>query len=709
MIGATIYGGGGFGASDTGALAVLDPPDPLDDEAWDPDASPPDPQVTFELVERDGTHVADIGTGYQMGWRCDRLAGSATITLQRTDPLLADLAHPRMLRVRYLGKVVLDGLIQPRQEGVAAQGEEAAQTVTLDCPGSLADFAEWLVFPWNSNSRPNSESQRFNCFHHEFVMPADWEYATELSRQDNPTPHWTGLPSKWPDGNARWIAGAADTEDDAEPGDIYGRRTFVTIPGMHAVMWAGDNRVEMFCDGVRLGDAQDFHGFQRVDLDFTLTQHVFSFKLTNDSSTTSGNPTGFLFTLHPIDDAGRLGDSVGISNNVWRILDRPSYIPGWAIGAIVNYMLDRREYRGGTTIPRSFSDSDATDAAPFPIVPDLSIPATNSVYQALEQLAESYIDIWREPGTGTLHVWNKGDRGNTTADQFGSGFDGVDVPVLTSLTHDVQPPYATTLLASFDDGKAWVKRVVAATYPVERSVQVPNVLTREQVEDTLDRLLELYGRERVQVTFGLVARLTAGETDLRDCAFTPFFGFGVADTRDFPDGAGGWVGRTVESISGAVDVHGNVTFQGEAGDLLFNQEERVMSWLGRMADGALGGRSPSPTSQKVETPPPGRDKEIRPLRFHRTLDVVAEESDPECPEESGRIRDWVVTIDPVQVGDVDVELYIDHAPSGVSVTVPAGDHTARERCNVSVQQDVDLVSAHCADLGFAIVAKAVFE
>ncbi len=699
--GATRYGSTGSATLD------LTPPAAPPVLAWDPaagvpvvppSASPTVPEAVFELVERNGTHVGWLEDGQGLEWRRDKSGrGGASVTVQKTSAVLPDLVAPRMLRVRYRGVTVQDALIRPRSEATYQQGEEGAQKVSLQAAGHLAVLDEVLVGPWSETSAPTSDSQRFNFAHPDFVMPADWVAATQLAQQQDATFNWVGLPPKWPAPLAWWIASSGDTTLNAPDGQFYGRRK-VTIPaGSYAVCWTADDATEQHVDGVRQGGTLDFHGFQRVDIKFTAGEHTFAVWWGNRVQA-ADNPTGFLFALCPIDAAGTLGAPVLVSDSSWRILARPAYVPGWKIGEIANYILDRGTAKSGQVITRAWTGAVDSGAVAWPTVPDLSVPATSSVGQFLQQLAETYTDNHMRPGSFTLDLWNKDGRGTDLATELGSGFDAVALPCLTSLDHTVDPPYATSLLGHYADG--WLRSsVTVAGFYVERSLEIPNVLTISEAEQTLADLLATFGRERIQYKAGLFPRSDAQR---------PHIGFSEADRLFLADPAGTMTSVAVESITGRVD-DSKVLFDIEAGDLLFSQEERVMSWLQRMSDGAMGGRTSQSTSTKNEPDRQLVAAELRPLRFHRPAAVTVVESPPDTPEETAKIGSWVATVDPVQASNVNVTLYINHVSSGVTATVVAGDVAGRARCNIPVQQDLTLVSAYCTATGFDLTVKANFQ
>lgn len=709
-----------WGAAIYGAVGTLDhdiaEPEPEPELPWDPDAPTPEdppaaeptvPELIFELVERNGVHVAWLDKSYARGWRRDRSQpGSATVTVQRDSPVAPELVAPRMLRARYRGVVAQDALISPRTDRAAQKGEAAAQSFTLAGAGRIMVLDDGLVGPWSETSRPTADSQRFNCHHPDFELTTDWIAATELARQDATTEHWTGLPANWPGSGAeKWIAAPGDTTDDTTytvAVDYYGRRKTTLPGGRYAACFTADDIVELHIDGIRQGEARTFHGFERVDLHLSAGTHTFSAKWTNIKQLPT-NPIGFLFSLMPVEAAtGRLGAPVLVSDSSWRILPNPDEVPGWKLGRIVRYVLQRFRAKGGPPVFRGFTDDLDTDGDPWPTLPDLTVSATSSVAQFVQQISESYVDAFMVPGTTypNLRLWNKGSRGSTLATEFGSGFEAVALPSLKSLDVDIEPPYATSILGHWGDG--WVRRSRSVPgWFIERPFEVPNVLTRAEVVRTLDELLDIFGQERKQYRLEVYPRSDAQRPHVTG-------GFNEADrivvVLDGQD-----VTVPVESIEGKLDANGLVAVTVEAGDLLLDEEERIKAWLQAMEAGAFGGRSTQPTSTRLELPRQQTTTVKRPLRFHRPTSVTTVLGAGDTVEETGRIVAWVATVDPVQGSGVDVELYIDGVDSGVTATVPAGARAGRARCNIPVTQDVTFVQPRCTATGFELVAKAILE
>jgi len=705
--GGSRYGGAPYGG--TQATLTADPPADPPVLPWDPDAPTPSdppsatptvPEGTFELLERDGTHVAWLDKGIALLCRRDAKApGSASATLLRSLSLAAELRSPRMLRVRYRGKVVHDALIRPYEDTLADRGETGSQTTTVRAAGSLSILDDVTVGPWSETSLPAQDTQRFDFTHPMFVPGAGWVFATELAAQSATTEHWTGLPPKWRAPTSKWIAGSTDTTDHAAGGDFFGLRTVVLPYGLYAVSWTMDDAGEVYIDNVLQGVARDFHGFTEVEKKISGGQHTFATHWGNIAQDVD-NPTGFQFAMQTIDAAGRRSDPVLISDSSWRLLIRPASMPGWEVGRILNYLLDVYTAKTGQVIHRSFTDLLDTAGNAWPVLTSWSIPTDALIGAALEKMAETYIDVRMRAGSFTLDCWNKGTRGTARTAPLRSGFEaGITDARLTSLRSTTQPPYATRIIAHTAAG--YVPR--GSGFP-ERPLSLPNVTSVPEAISILDELLTIYGSERTQWTAGLHIARDDDETDPN--TLCPFFGMEEADTVNLVAAASPPV---LQSITMEITDEGTKFPLLEMGDVLFDDEERVHRTLRQMAEGAFGGRSSQATSTRVEAYQPPVAAVTDTIVIHRSAASSEVESDPKRPSVTGRIVEFPVTLGgTIPAGAHDVELLRDGTVIATT-TVPDGETWATTHHSITTEKGVGDLTVSCDDLGFSITAEIVQE
>lgn len=79
----------------------------------------------------------------------------------------------------------------------------------------------------------------------------------------------------------------------------------------------------------------------------------------------------------------------------------------------------------------------------------------------------------------------------------------------------------------------------------------------------------------------------------------PYRAYGVGDTIEVPDYGGGVLSERVRAITASEDDNGEITYSPELGDLILEEQERVLQTIKKMADGTLDGESPVATPRTV--------------------------------------------------------------------------------------------------------------
>jgi hypothetical protein len=83
----------------------------------------------------------------------------------------------------------------------------------------------------------------------------------------------------------------------------------------------------------------------------------------------------------------------------------------------------------------------------------------------------------------------------------------------------------------------------------------------------------------------------------------PYRSYNVGDIITVPNYGAGKSGQRVRSITGAEDDDGEVTYSPELGDLVLEEQERVMQAVKKMSDGTLEGDSPVAQPTRVYVSP----------------------------------------------------------------------------------------------------------
>lgn len=616
------------------------------------DASPPAgapshstvlPEVAVQLVDMDHQHV---------GWLPNMLGGASArrslgdpgavqVPLSRTDTALASIDFEDTI-VRYWlrGNLIAAGLVGPRDDATIAPGEEADQTVAIGGAGTLAILGEATVDPWKLDWFPDSNAHRFNFAHPDYDDSA-WGPAYTKAVQGGWSPHWVGFPRGWMDPAAEWISGPLGNSGQAPPGHTYYRCDFnLATGGAFALMWTGDNTAQMFIDGVEISTINNWQQLQRIDLDLSPGDHVMAALVGNatDDGEPGGNPSALLVSLFQVGEQGRLTSVVFRSQAAgWKVLQYPTAEPGWTPTKIVRYLLTKWAGRGGRTISTSFTDTADSAGQAVPSIPDTTIQVGSTLLQAVEQIAENYLDIQMAPGSWTLHAYNKGTLGrDLDLTLAGPDLTTTALASVASLRHKTSAPLATSLLVRWQDN--WLRRTItpAGQRRRERHLQLPTVRSAAGAQRIADSVLEVFGRVRTEYQAEIVPRSDAQ---------VPGIAVQEGDTVRLPSKEGTLTSVRVQSWSVSCDEDGLVGFQIEAGDRIAEGQERMENWLARMADGAIGGQTLQALPDRFDRFRYSASTIVaREKSFHRLATDDVGESDPWTMSAPGILTDYTVDL-----------------------------------------------------------------
>lgn len=674
------------------------------------------PEVTFELVTTAGSHVAWL-SHVRGGGTFDRPhdgPGSVLVSVQRTDPVLNDVAWDKRIRVWRRGQVVQTGLIEPRVDRTVDQAEEAGQYVTLGGRGVLASLDYGTVDPISLDLKPAQDSVRFSFAHPDYndagwIAPKVIRYLDEAyaSGATTPGPHWALKLDEWWDIQARVIAPHQGDVYNAPVGKWYLRKWFHLDEAATVQFdFASDGPATVFLNGQVLKTTgmpeQGLTTIHTVTEDLSAGWHLLAAEVTNRIwRFTTANPTGFLLT-------GMIGDPydgnvVVRTDATWKMLAYPQVTPGWTAGKIIRWILNRFLARAGGkagTITTSFNDTVDSAGRTWPLIPDETVQCSRSPFAAIMQLAELHIDVQMAPSGQTLHAWVKGTRGKVRATALTNTGPN---PCLTRLQHRTEPPLASRLLVRWEEG--WIEREVSRPWYREQALELPATLTLEQAERTADELLAVFSEERVEFSASVHPRTTAQ---------MPFTTIQEGDWVQLPDRHGQLQSVRVLSIGATVDEDGRVSYELEAGDRVRFEDERLKAWLERQAPGFIGGRTEVAQPSRRDR---GISKERAPVTEAEGFEIAGLLSDVGDPV-SNVLRPtarwcfvrWVADLRTPGSSSTVVDILVNEVPVG-SVVVPAGarhvTHTTLVYAGPDDRVQMELVSAGSGARG--LVVKPIYR
>lgn len=564
-----------------------------EDPATPPPAAPPAPGVVLpalavQLVSAAGAHV---------GWlqqRRDTAArrsvdgvGSVTTSVQHTDPAMGQVAWDARLRVWHRGEVFQSALIKPRDDSTLAPGEENDQRAQIGGRGPLALLDQWMAHPIRLTLQPVQNSIRHNFGHPDYDDSA-WIHAKTLRRlidayaagDETPGPRWGMRLDEWWTMQAEVIGPLEGTLTDAPVGLWYARKNF-TLPSAMTLWFqiAADGPAEIYLDGALIKDTgPPEHGLTEIFevlLDLDAGEHTIAAVIRNRPWTPGLNPTGFLLGALQ----GRPGGPPVLwTDSTWKILAYPERTPGWTVGEIVNWHLDRGVERGMPPVERGYGTKVDASGRPWRIIPDFTIDCTaTSLLGLVQKLAESEVDVRMTPVGDRLELWNKtrrGKRRNLTLSNTG------DNPSLTRLAHRTEPPQASDVLLRWSGG--YLRRSVSRPWRREAALHLPTTLSEQQARRVGDDVLGIIGHERVRFEAGVLVRNEAQR---------PGSGFEEGDWIWLPDRGLTPTEVRVLDIGLAEPEDGLRTdYDLVAGDRVMNEDERLKAWLQTKEPGTIGGR-----------------------------------------------------------------------------------------------------------------------
>jgi hypothetical protein len=414
------------------------------------------PALTARLVRRSdlAAVVATLALSHTRHWQ-DQLnePGSGALTLQADDPAHGLVVDGDIVQFLLDGTVVFGFIVRSRDHTATDPAEAVGQASALSGPGLLAVLDEAVVYPSPGvDSQPVQETRVFSWPAYDYD-DAGWgtaaELATVLSGARGPSmptgplldtgsySYWADTSvdaDNWPDPGAWFIwsttgPGGAPISNPLEwapAGDVYFRRAFTVPDNVIALQYHAlfDAEGQVYLDGVAMADG-DYGGEPNVNvfsgsIAVSPGQHVFAARLTNDIDPESDerhNPGGFALTAYAADAAGKAigAGPVVHTDSSWKMLAYPDSPPGMTPGEALLKVIDEAQARTGGLpgLVTAFTGTVDSDGVPWPVVADIATQVGNDTLAFARELAATYLDVWMDPATMTLHAWVLDGRGDT--------------------------------------------------------------------------------------------------------------------------------------------------------------------------------------------------------------------------------------------------------------------------------------------------------
>lgn len=540
-------------------------------------------------------------------------AGNGQLTVLNTDPDLGDLQELDVIRCDLYGFAAFSFLARKLEPVILNAEDRSRQETTVSGPGHISRFDKATVDPSNGfDAFPVQLDRQFNWRAPEYNDDA-WINAVSLcsfaDAQDTlwPTrPMGDGFPAI---SSAAMMWAPGSTYLDAPTGHCYFRNTFTAASTGKVILYCLiDNLGEVYVDGVKVVDVQIGDGYVNVTTAvFEVSAGVHTVAI-HAENVTEGSPGGIAFALYDADASGApvpLSTPLLISDSSWKIVPYPSSPPGMSIGEIILLVIGEWVAAGYVpAISCAFTATLDSGGNPWPVTADVGTKVgTDGFTFLLRELGGTYVELWLEPGSWTLHAWVLGTRGRDTTASIHAPTDITDPTSgnLMDLRGEIQRDPINSLLIRWPGG--WHVVEDTADIAARGGKRLRGTLglgaapSLEEVERIAAEQLRIFGREREAIE---PAHRDDGPTN------RPYWAFGNRDRVLVDrDDAGTQELEVVQQISVSEDELGNVTYTPTLNDLMREAQTRHERNLQKMANGTLQGRSDVATPVSSITVPGG--------------------------------------------------------------------------------------------------------
>lgn len=590
-------------------------------------------------------------------------SGAGSIAVVSTHPSVAQLTPGRVIRLSSSEGVEQCFTIDDKpNEPIRAEGGDLVVTVSGD--GLLSRWREAVVAPWiGVDDYPRSSVRMFN-WSSPGLDTSGWSDTVYTHTRSTSNPQ---RPIAWLDEIAEWIGPAAE-DPSMTAGYWYLDGEFTLASDTQIVFPASaDDEMVTALDGVTLIDerpefpAKVWWYTYRAGVMVPAGTHTYRVRVRNVVG-----PTAFIGAAWE-SDGTTSGDPVWLTNSDpmesfsldWKCLAFPSSAPGFTAGAIIRILLEEAQARGeltGWTL--DFDDDVDSDGNTWQVIPEFSCRVGDSLYQIIDNLAGTWIDVAAADSGLELKAWDKSvGRGSAS---------GVTLDTeLTTVKKSTERATCNAALCLYKDGQRWVLNSSSITARGRIAKTLP--LGSINDEDTIDAIggeyVEAFGVDAVSYTAGILP----GET----------LGVEIGDTFTLDDVAGvrlvGKSGR-VQADDLAVSI--------EVSSPLQERRLRVERVVDRAVEAAgEGAAAAAPAVDTGSQIPVGRvaTKQLGSAwSIYRSEDL--DDTDPLAPlevEEPTRLYEWKVNADNADAtGDTVVELWLNGSILGglpFEITLGSGD------------------------------------
>lgn len=355
--------------------------------------------------------------------------GAGGFTLPLTAPehaatLAAEIsacAYRTIVRFEDGGVPVFAMVVRSKTVRRVDQGEEAAQQIDYDGPGTMALWSKAVWYPelgveLDGVGLPIPYDTRHLTFASTLFDDSGWVAVNDVDLSGG----GQDAPANYPDGTAKKIRPGGDPLTDRDP-EVFGVRKWFTTTGgdkTYRLVYTGDDGAEIWIDGVRVAGQVAPRMWQRtqeVDVRLRDGTHLIAIQGTNIDFPGT-NFSWVVASLYELVDGGTtLGAVLIRTDNTWVGAQFGDTPPGFTPGEQARIFLEEAQVRGalaGWTL--GCTDTHDSDGIAWGAAPASSYQIGLDGLSFLEQLGEAAADILADPASLTLDLWNLGTMGGSS-------------------------------------------------------------------------------------------------------------------------------------------------------------------------------------------------------------------------------------------------------------------------------------------------------
>jgi len=401
--------------------------------------------------------VAELTGAFDRQWQDEMNSpGTASMSLGNEDPWATEIQPGDVIRFEVDGFAVFAWIVREIEHVKIARGEEHEQITTYSGEGLLSILSEAVVYPANSldalprgpegmSMRPIEDKRYFSWQSNAY--DDSWWTTAKLYAQ-----YWPGqddTPPGEPEGNGMfagctvwplpgcWRITTNQGDYWLAPGGWCYFRHLIWLgdddPTREIIVYGlADDESRWWFDGAYMVDTFEWTNSDsdlvQFNVDVAPGWHVLGIAIHNSElgpmwSDMHGhyiNPISLMFAGYRFDmDTGEvIGGPLFQSDQNTKVVDYPPGPPGWTPGEVIDRALIESGWSRKTIpyVALGFTHDADSDGTPWPEVTDIATDVSTDYLTFFQEMCETYIDIWMEPASFTLHAWVKGTRGSHRPD-----------------------------------------------------------------------------------------------------------------------------------------------------------------------------------------------------------------------------------------------------------------------------------------------------